>query len=237
MSIGARRFFSAARGGERGKQARGPLPFFDFSGSARCWRAKPRQGRSRRRRGPKASLYEGSLANIPSPGEIEGPSERPSAAPFLVAFGGASKRVARSRPRRRVSIGRRQRLVASIRTGPKSTRDASEASLYEARAEGLHARIRGNSKNSRPICLIREARRAGTEGTGPILAAAFCSHSPVRRPAHLGGFSGSVWISFPCLIQKTRFRKLSIARADSRSPRPPHAAASRAPSGMTPVCR
>ena len=76
----------------------------------------------------------------------------------------------------------------------------SEASLYEAQAEGLHARIRRSSLNSQPICLIREARRRGTEGTGPILTAASCSHSPARRPAHLGGFSGSVGISFPCLI-------------------------------------
>ena len=56
----------------------------------------------------------------------------------------------------------------------------SEASLYEAQAEGLHARIRRSSGNSRPLCLIREARRPGTEGAGPILAAACCSHSPVR---------------------------------------------------------
>src|SRR5271154_6714017 len=79
----------------------------------------------------------------------------------------------------------------------------SEASLYEAQAEGLHARIRRSSGNSQPLCLIREARRPGTEGAGPILAAACCSHSPARRPAHLGGFSGSVWISFPCLIHET----------------------------------
>jgi hypothetical protein len=37
----------------------GALPPFDFSGSARCRWPNPRQGRSRRRRWPKASLYEG----------------------------------------------------------------------------------------------------------------------------------------------------------------------------------
>jgi hypothetical protein len=51
---------------------RGPLACFDLSGSARCRRAKPRQGRSRRRRGPKASLYEDLFADRPSPAEIEG---------------------------------------------------------------------------------------------------------------------------------------------------------------------
>src|ERR1700722_17484846 len=107
----------------------------------------------------------------------------------------------------------------------------SEASLYEAQAEGLHARIRRSSGNSQPLCLIREARRPGTEGAGPILAAACCSHSPARRPAHLGGFSGSVWISFPCLIHET------LNRASQPALALPHASARRTPSGMTPVSR
>src|ERR1700677_4690251 len=91
----------------------------------------------------------------------------------------------------------------------------SEASLYEAQAEGLHALIRRSPGNSQPLCLIREARRPGTEGAGPILATACCSHSPARRPAHLGGFSGSVWISFPCLIHET------LNRASQRALAPP----------------
>ena len=96
----------------------------------------------------------------------------------------------------------------------------SEASLYEAQAEGLHARIRRSSGNSQPLCLIREARRPGTEGAGPILAAACCSHSPARRPAHLGGFSGSVWISFPCLIHETLNRASQRALALRLTRRP-----------------
>src|SRR6202167_6194997 len=93
----------------------------------------------------------------------------------------------------------------------------SEASLYEAQAEGLHARIRRSSLNSQPLCPIREARRRGTEGTGPILTAASCSQSPVRRPAHLGGFSGSVRVSFPCLIHQTLNRASRLALAPSAS--------------------
>src|SRR5271154_4468777 len=98
----------------------------------------------------------------------------------------------------------------------------SEASLHEAEAEGLHARIRRSSGNSQPICLIREARRRGTEGTGPILTAACCSHSPARRPAHLGGFSGSVWVSFPCLIHETlnRASRPALAASASRGGQP-----------------
>src|SRR3984957_6835786 len=96
----------------------------------------------------------------------------------------------------------------------------SEGSLYEAQAEGLHARIRRSYGNSQPLCLIREARRPGTEGAGPILAAACCSHSPARRPAHLGGFSGSVWISFPCLIHETLNRASQHALAPRLTRRP-----------------
>ena len=126
-----------------------------------------------------------------APPEIEGPWRRPSAAPFFAAFGGRSNHVAHSRPRRPAlsfTIGRGLVFLPFL--------IRSEASLYAAEAEGLHARIRGSSWNSRPICLIREARRRGTEGTGPILAAASFSHSPARRPAHLGGFSGSVRVPF-----------------------------------------
>src|SRR5271154_6184750 len=99
----------------------------------------------------------------------------------------------------------------------------SEASLYEAEAEGLHARIRG-SWNSRPICLIREARRRGTEGTGPILTAASFSHSPARRPAHLGRFSGSGLIFSPRLIHETLNRaKPGFAPSASSRLDQPHA--------------
>jgi hypothetical protein len=59
LSIGPRRFFRSLRWGAW-ELARGPLPPFDLLGSARGRWAKPCQGRSRRRRGPKASLYEGS---------------------------------------------------------------------------------------------------------------------------------------------------------------------------------
>ena len=44
----------------------------------------------------------------------------------------------------------------------------SEASLHEAEAEGLHARIRGSS-NSRPLCLISRSATARDRGDGTNL--------------------------------------------------------------------
>ena len=97
----------------------------------------------------------------------------------------------------------------------------SEASLYEAQAEGLHTRIRRSSGNSQPSCLIREARRPGTEGAGPILTAASFSHSPARRPAHLGRFSGSGSIFSPRLVHETLNRRKPGVRAlRLKPPRP-----------------
>ena len=216
--------------------------------------------------GAEGQPLRGFAHRRPSPVEIEGPRGCPSAAPFLAAHRAFPRaktcvvvgmrqllvRVGSDRPGqdpgRTPSIAAAAAFDVLVLLGAPEDRASgafafgrgldfppflirSEASLHEAEAEGLHARIRG-SWNSRPIGLIREARRRGTEGTGPILTAASCSHSPARRPAHLGGFSGSVGISFPGLIHQTLNRASRLAPAG-----PPHASASRAPSGMTPVCR
>ena len=132
--------------------------------------------------------------------------------------GGGVRRPGPSGRARRPGLGR---FCVRARFGFPAVPDRSEASLREAEAEGLHARIRG-SWNSRPIGLIREARRRGTEGTGPILTAASCSHSPARRPAHLGGFSGSVGVSFPGLIHETlnRASRRALAASTSRIGQP-----------------
>lgn len=190
---------------------------------------------------------QGFAHRRPSPGEIEGPRGCPSAAPFfdprrrpvVVGMRPHVHRFGRVRsgtrdahhrsPRRRRSASWSFRARQRPASGAFSFGRGldfppflirSEASLYEAQAEGLHARIRRSSGNSQPLCLIREARRPGTEGAGPILAAACCSHSPARRPAHLGGFSGSVWISFPCLIHETLNRASQRALAPRLTRRP-----------------
>ena len=83
-----------------------------------------------------------------------------------------------------------------------------------SQTRGLQARIRGSRKRSLPRGPIREARWRGTEGTGPILTAASLSHSPARRPAHLGRFSGSARFSLAHPIRRT----LDDARPSRPSP-------------------
>jgi hypothetical protein len=189
LSMGCCAFFrSSRRGVATGWRAAPVLRFLgrrEMSVGEASSRPKPPEA------GAEGQPLRGFAQRRPSPLEIEEPWRRPSAARFFAAFGGRSNHVAHSRPRRPAlsfTIGR------GLDFPPFLIR--SEASLYAAEAEGLHARIRGSSWNSRPICLIREARRRGTEGTGPILAAASFSHGPARRPAHLGGFSGSVRVPF-----------------------------------------
>src|SRR5271154_6855362 len=72
-----------------------------------------------------------------------------------------------------------------------------------SQTKGLQTRIRWSSKHSVPKFPMREARWRGTEGTGPILMAASCSHSPGRRPVHLGRFSGSARFSLAHPIRRT----------------------------------
>jgi hypothetical protein len=63
----------------------------------------------------------------------------------------------------RKRVGSRECSAADARRAgsDRETTRYSAASLYEAQAEGLHARIRRSSGNSQPLCLIREARRPG----------------------------------------------------------------------------
>jgi hypothetical protein len=178
-------------------------------GSARRRWPEPCQGRSRRRRGPKARLYEG-----PAIAENRSPMS-----------------VGRLSP----SLAVQHACLSSTSAGEvgfPAVPDPIRGVPLSSQTRGLQARIRGSRKRSLPRGPIREARWRGTEGTGPILTAASLSHSPVRRPAHLGRLSGSARFSLAHPIRRT---------LDDARPSPPprscvaaHAAARRAPSGMTP---
>ncbi len=192
--------------------------------------------------GAEGQPLQGLAHRRPSPGEIEGPRACPGRKlPFFVGMRQLLMRVDSDGSRAGPGTHALDRHGGGVRRlGPSGRAEdrapgafsfgrglnfppfliRSEASLYEAQAEGLHARIRRSSGNSQPSCLIREARRPGTEGAGPILTAASFSHSPARRPAHLGRFSGSGSIFFPCLVHETLNRG-SLRRAPRlKPPRP-----------------
>ena len=239
LSIGFRAFFRDWRG-ECGDRVPRPGPAVrslgqrEMSVSEALSRSKPPEAVA------EGQPLQGLAHRRPSLGEIEGPRACPSEDFVVVGMRQLLMRVdldgSRSGPGRTPPIAAAAAFDVLVLPGaPKTGLGAfsfglgldfppflirSEASLYEAQAEGLHARIRRSSGNSQPLCLIREARRPGTEGAGPILAAACCSHSPARRPAHLGGFSGSVWISFPCLIHETLNRASQRALAPRLTRRP-----------------
>src|SRR5271154_6137990 len=122
------------------------------------------------------------------------------------AAGGGGRRPAFTRVRPSPRIGRRGRWADSpslaVQHACLSSTSAGEDGFpavadpirgvpLSAQTKGLQARIRGSRKRSLPRGQMREARWRGTEGTGPILTAASCSHSPARRPAHLGRRPGA----------------------------------------------
>src|SRR5271156_2843889 len=105
-------------------------------------------------------------------------------------------------------------VLAAGEDGFPAVPDPIRGVPLSAQTKGLQARIRGSRKRSLPRGQMREARWRGTEGTGPILTAASCSHSPARRPAHLGRLSGSAWFSLAHPIRRT----LDDARPSRPSP-------------------
>src|SRR5271163_913891 len=76
----------------------------------------------------------------------------------------------------------------------------SEAYLFQRRPKACKPaelkQLRTKMPNSR-------SAMARDRGDGTNLEAASCSHSPCRRPAHLGGFSGSAWFSLAHPIRRT----------------------------------
>src|SRR5271155_3300233 len=78
----------------------GRLPALRFLGSATCRWAEPCQGRSRRRRGPKASLYKGLLTDDHRLARSRGRGDVRLPLLSSTRVGGPAKRVVHSQPRR-----------------------------------------------------------------------------------------------------------------------------------------
>ena len=149
LSIGAQRFFRSSRRGVL-RRARGPLPALRLLGRARCRWAEPCQGRSRRRRGPKASLYKGSRTDDHRPWRDRG-AEGMSVCRSFLRPASAAGRSASCIPNRELRCCRHETAPYAGRFGWVQvwTRDARHRSPRRRRSTSWSFRARRRPASAR----------------------------------------------------------------------------------------
>jgi hypothetical protein len=165
----------------------------------------------------------------PEPRAAVNPRASDRAAAARVSEAGLTASTAQAPARCRFGAGDRLGARKSSRSGGWFSSASGEAfgcARSIQGAPGLFDPGRVRPASSYPAALVGSAKW-GAKGAGPILSAAYCSHSPARHPAHLGRLqtSASLCRLVLCFLS-------SLVRSRSVDP---YAAARRAPSGTTPV--